>query len=238
MGKWTFPLAASLGLIGTLLLSTTATAAVTGISYRATMSPQKQSNKDFGPASITNSIDTFYSGGFIPTPTQTALLFSTDIRFTPGKLATCQLGQINTVPEAQANAACGASRIGQGSAVVNGGTLTGKVAAYNGVPSGKSPTVYLHVDIFSGPAYVFSTTLTGILNGKTNTLVVSIPPTGTSITHFDVTIGKKKTGKKKGKPTYYVMARCHKKWVNTATTRFSDGTSRASQSVQKCKPKK
>ena len=47
-----------------------------------------------------------------------------------------------------------------------------------------------------------------------------------------------KSGKKKGKTTYFVMARCHKKWVNSAVTRFADGSTRGSQSVQKCKPKK
>ena len=239
MSKRKHVLASSLGVVGALLVSGTASAAVTGISYTATVSPKKQESKNFGPASIANNIETFYTGGFTPTPTQTVLLFSTDLKFTPGKVAQCQLNLINTVPEAQANAACGASRIGQGSAIINGGALTGKVAAYNGTPSGGSPSVYLHVDVFtSSGGYAFSTTLTGVLNTATNTLVVQIPPTGTSITHFDATINKVKSGKKKGKLTYYVMARCHKKWVNTATTRFADGSTKASQSVQKCKPKK
>ena len=239
MSKRKYVLAASLGVIGALLMSGTAAAAVTGISYTASVSPKKQSNKTFGPASISNNIETFYTGGFMPTATETAIVFSTDLKFTPGNVARCQLSQINTAPEAQANAACGASRIGQGSAIINGGVLTGKVAAYNGTPSGSSPSVYLHVDVFtSSGAYAFSTTLTGVLNLHTNTLTVMIPPTGTSITHFDATINKVKSGKKKGKATYYVMARCHKKWVNSAVTRFADGSTRGSQSVQKCKPKK
>ena len=87
-------------------------------------------------------------------------------------------------------------------------------------PSGGSPTIGLHTDIFTGSgAYAFSTTLTGILNTGANTLTVAIPPTGTSITHFETTINKKKSGKKKGQTTYYVMARCKKKkWVNSETT--------------------
>jgi hypothetical protein len=239
MSKRKYVLAASLGVVGALLMSGTASAAVTGISYTASVSPKKQSNKTFGPASISNNIETFYTGGFLPTATETAIVFSTDLKFTPGNVARCQLSQINTAPEAQANAACGASRIGQGSAIINGGVLTGKVVAYNGTPSGGSPSVYLHVDVFtSSGGYAFSTTLTGVLNLHTNTLTVMIPPTGTSITHFDTTINKVKSGKKKGKATYYVMARCHKKWVNSAVTRFSDGSTRGSQSVQKCKPKK
>lgn len=240
MSKRTYVLASSLGVIAALLMSGTASAAVTGISYTATVSPKKQESKNFGPASIANNIETFYTGGFAPIPTQTVLQFSRDLKFTPGNVAQCQLNQINTAPEAQANAACGASRIGQGSAIINSGALTGKVAAYNGTPSGGRPSVYLHVDVFtSGGNYTFSTTLTGVLNTGTNTLVVQIPPTGTSITHFDATINKVKSGKKKGKTTYYVMARCKKKkWANTATTVFADGSSQSSRSVQKCKQKK
>ena len=80
----------------------------------------------------------------------------------------------------------------------------------------------------------FSTTLTGVLNTSANTLTVAIPPTGTAITHFETTITKKKSGKK----TYYVMARCKKKkWVNSETTTFNDGTSQSATSVQKCKQK-
>ena len=240
MSKRKYVLAASLGVIGALLMSGTASAAVTGISYTAQVSPKKQSSKTFGRASISNSIETFYTGGFTPVPTQTVIQFSRNIKFTPGKVAQCQLNLINTAPESQANAACGASRIGQGSAIINGGALTGKVAAYNGVPSSGSPSVYLHVDVFTpAGAYAFSTTLTGTLNtSRLNTLSVLIPPTGTSITHFDTTINKVKSGKKKGKPVYYVMARCHKKWSNTATTRFADGSTRSSLSAQKCKSTK
>ena len=74
MSKRKYVLAASLGVIGALLMSGTASAAVTGISYTATVSPKKQSNKTFGPASISNNIETFYTGGFLPTPTETALV--------------------------------------------------------------------------------------------------------------------------------------------------------------------
>ena len=61
-----------------------------------------------------------------------------------------------------------------------------------------------------------------MLNTGANTLTVAIPPTGTSITHFETTINKKKSGKK----TFYVMARCKKKkWATSETTTFNDGTS-------------
>ena len=69
------------------------------------------------------------------------------------------------MPQSQSDATCGASKVGSGEATINGGILTGKVAAYNGIPSGGSPTIGLHTDVFtSSGSYAFSTTLTGILN--------------------------------------------------------------------------
>ena len=176
---------------------------------------------------------------FSPTGTQTVLTFTKDIKFTPGNIPQCNLGSISTVPQSTSDATCGASKVGSGEATINGGILTGKVAAYNGIPSGGSPTIGLHTDVFtSAGTYAFSTTLTGILNTGSNTLTVSIPPTGTSITHFSTTINKRKSGKKKGQTTYYVMARCKKKkWVNSETTTYSNGQSITATSTQKCKQK-
>ena len=202
-----------------------------------TTSPTKQQKKTFGTVgSFTNVVDTIYSGGFTPTGTQTVLTFTKDIKFTPGNIPQCNLGSISTVPQSQSDATCGASKVGSGEATINGGILTGKVAAYNGIPSGGSPTIGLHTDVFtSSGSYAFSTTLTGVLNTGSNTLTVAIPPTGTAITHFSTTINKKKSGKK----TFYVMARCKKKkWVNSETTHYSDGSSITASSTQKCKQKK
>ena len=243
MSKRKYVLAGSLGVIGALLVSGTASATVTGFTYSDTISPQKQSAKTFGPAAIHNSLDTFYTqgGGFAPTPTTTVVQFSKDIKFTPGNLAQCDLSSISTKPDSTAMSLCGKSKVGVGSVVVNGGALTGKVTAYNGIPSGGGvPPIGFNTDQFTqSGAYSFSTTGIGTLDTKTNTLTTPIPPTGTSLTHFEVAIGKIKTGKKKGKTTYYVMARCKKKkWTDVATESFSDGSSRSATSVQKCKAKK
>jgi hypothetical protein len=236
MRKRKYLLGALLGVIGALVVSGTASAALTGQTYTVTTLPAKQQKKVFGPVgSFKNVVDTNYSGGFSPTGTQTVLTFSRDIKFTPGNIPQCNLAAINTVPQATSDAMCGASKVGTGSATINGGALTGVVAAYNGQPSGGSPTIGLHTDVFIGGAYSFSTTLTGVLNTSSNTLTVSIPPTGTAITHFETTITKKKSGKK----TFYVMARCKKKkWVNSETTTFNDGSSTTATSIQKCKQKK
>ena len=237
-----YVVSASLGVIGALAVSGTAAAAVTGFTYGANISPSKQSAKTFGPAAITSTLDTTYApGGFNPTPTTTVVKFSKDIKFTPGNLPQCNLSAISTAPDSTAMSQCAASKVGTGSVIVNNGVLTGKVTAYNGIPSGGgSPPIGFHTDLFlPNGAYSFSTTGIGTLNTKTNTLTTPIPPTGTSLTHFEVAIGKIKTGKKKGKPTYYVMARCKKKkWTDMATETFSDGSSLASTSTQKCKAKK
>jgi hypothetical protein len=236
MRKRKYLVGALLSVIGALVVSGTASAAVTGQAYTVTTSPAKQDKKVFGPVgSFKNVVDTNYSGGFTPFGTQTVLTFTKDIKFTPGNIADCNLSAISTVPQASSDATCGASKVGTGSAIINGGLLTGKVAAYNGTPSGGSPTIGLHTDVFlpSG-AYSFSTTLTGVLNTGANTLTVNIPPTGTAITHFETTITKKKSGKS----TFYVMARCKKKkWTNSETTTFNDGSSTTASTTQKCKQK-
>jgi len=236
MRKRKYLIGALLSVIGALVVTGTASAAVTGQTYTVVTSPPKQDKKVFGPvASFANTVDTAYSGGFTPNATQTVLTFTKDIKFTPGTIPQCNLSTISTVPQAQSDAACGASKVGTGSATINGGALTGKVAAYNGQPSGGSPTIGLHTDVFTGSTYAFSTTLTGVLNTSSNTLTVSIPPTGTSITHFETTITKIKSGKK----SFYVMARCKKKkWTNSETTTFNNGTQTTASTTQKCKQKK
>ena len=240
MNKPKYVLVASLGVIAALLVSGTASAAVTDFSFTATVSPKKQSAKKFGAAALTSNLEASYTGEFAGTPTTSVVQFSKNIKFTPGKLAQCDLSSISTVPDSTAMARCGKSMVGQGSVVVNDGALTGKVTAYNAVPSGGSPTIGFHADLFSpSGAYAFSATGVGIVNTETNVLTALPPPPGITLTHFDMAIGKVKTGKKKGKKTYYVMARCKKKeWVNTATEAFANGSTRSSTSVQKCKVKK
>ena len=187
MRKHKYLVGTLLSVIGALAVSSTASAAVTSQYYRVVAKSPKQQKKVFGPLkSFKNTVDTNYTGGFSPFGTQTVLRFTKDIKFTPGKIKKCDLGAINTMPQAQSDAICGASKVGTGSATINGGLLRGVVVAYNGRPSGGSPTLGLHTDVYlpSG-AYSFSTTLTGVLNTRANTLTVSIPPTGTAITHFE-----------------------------------------------------
>jgi hypothetical protein len=232
MRKRKYLIGALLSVVGALVVSGTASAAVTGQTYSVTTSPPKQDKKVFGPVgAFTNVVDTNYSGGFSPVASTTVLTFSRDIRFTPGSIPQCPLASVNNKPLATAKAACASSQVGQGSALINGGALHAVVTAFNGQPSGGQPTILLHTSVNND---ALDPVLTGVLNTSSNTLTVTIPNTGTAITHFDTTINKVKSGKK----TYYVMARCKKKkWVNSETTHFNDGTSVTATSVQKCKQK-
>ena len=133
--------------------------------------PSKAPKKTFvAVKSMKTTVDTNYTGPFTPNANQTSVSFSKDVKFTQGNIAKCNLSTISTVPEATTESTCGARRVGSGAATINGGALTGKVAAYNGLPSGGSPTIGLHTDVFtSSGAYAFSTTLTGVLNTGANT---------------------------------------------------------------------
>ena len=230
MRKLSYPIGALLALVvASALMAGTASATVNSQTYQSTVAPKKQQAKAFGRASLSTVIDTQYQG-FTPAPSQTVIKFSKDIKFTPGKTARCPLSSIQSKPTAAAKAACASSVVGQGDAQLNNGGLNAVITAFNGPPSGGA-TVYLHVDINNGSLII---DLTGILNTKANTLTVAgIPNTpGSVLTHFAVTINKVKTGK----GTFYVGARCKKKkWVNSETTTFADGTTKSGTSVQKCK---
>jgi len=238
IGIRTFSIAVAVGVMVALVLAVTASAAVVGQTLSVTASSHKQPKNQFGPLkSLVTALDTSYAPPFTPNATLTVLSYSGDISFRPGRLAQCDLSQISTVPASTAQSICGAAQVGQGSAVINNGGLTGQVIAYNGVPTGGNPTIGLHTDLFVGGTYSFSTTLTGVLNVKSNNLSISIPPTGTSITSFDTTINKIRTGKQNGQPIYYAMARCRQgKWVSGETTTFDNGQQLSATAVQKCKP--
>jgi hypothetical protein len=233
MRKRKYLIGALLGVIGALIVSGTASAAVTGQTLAVSASPPKQDKKVFGPvSSFSNTVDTAYSGGFSPVASTTILTYTKDIKFTPGTIPQCPLASVNNKPAATAKAACAGSIVGSGSALINGGALSAVVTAFNGQPSGGQPTILLHTSVNND---ALDPVLTGVLNTSSNTLTVAIPNTGTAITHFQTTINKVKSGKK----TYYVMARCKKKkWVNTETTNFNDGSTTTASSTQKCKQKK
>jgi hypothetical protein len=238
MRKRGFLIGAMLGVLGALVLSGTAVAG-SPIAHKLTtiISPKKQDKKKFGAVSLHNITDTTYDN-FVASPSSREALFrfSKDVRIgAAGNLPSCPQATLNaaTTPAA-VQSACGASVVGSGFALVNGGT--GAFTAQNPVVLvvGGPTTMYIWVRIAGA--------LTLVLNGQWNlnahTLdVTGLPNTpGTALTIFDTTMPKKKTGKS----TFYVMARCgkKKKWVTSETVTFQNGQQLSSTSTQKCTQKK
>lgn len=224
------------GLIGSLVIAGSASAVVTGQTLTVNATPTKQQKKARGAiGTFFTAIDTAYTPPFTPVGTRIVLTFPNDFKFTPGNALVCPTNLISTVPEAQADAACPGAKHASGSVLINNGLLTGKVAAYRGSPVNGQDVLLIHIDIFAAGTYTFTTTLTGLFDPAAHSLSVPIPPTGTAITHFDLTAEKFKTGKK----TYFITARCKKKrWVFSETTSFNDGSSITATSTQKCKQRK
>ena len=233
MRKRGFLIGAVAGVLGALSLSSVASAVPTSQTLQATLSPAKQSKKTFGGASLHNIIDTTFDN--FPTsqsPRQTVFTIDPNIKFTNGNVPACQLSQIQGKFTAQAQAACPQSIVGNGIVQVNGGAVGGTVTIFGGGPT----TMYIQTDI--GPSAT-SLTIVGTLSGRTLTFS-NIPNTpGLVLSKFDTTFNKRKTGKKKGSATFYVMARCKKKkWVNSESTNFYSGQTLSASSSQKCKQKK
>lgn len=221
------------GVLGALSLSSIASGAPTSQTLQATIAPAKQSKKTFGAASLHAVIDTAFDN--FPTsqsPRQTIFTIDPNIKFVNGNVPVCPLTQIQGKFTAQAQAACPQSIVGGGSVQVNGGAIGGTVTIFGGGPT----TMFVQTDI--GPAAT-SLTIIGRLAGRSLTFS-NIPNTpGLVLSKFDVTFNKRKTGKKKGTPTYYVMARCKKKkWANSESTNFYSGETLSASASQKCKQKK
>jgi hypothetical protein len=233
MRKRTLLIGAVAGVLGALSLSSIASAAPTSQTLRATVSPAKQSTKTFGAASLHAIIGTTFDNFTTSqSPRQTVFTVDRNIKFTSGNVPVCQLSQIQGKFDAQARAACPQSIVGGGTVQVNGGAIGGTVTIFAGGPT----TMYVQTDIGPGATTL---TIVGTLAGRTLTFS-NIPNTpGLVLSNFDVTFNKRKTGKKKGTPTFYVSARCKKKkWTNSESTSFYSGETLSASSTQKCKQKK
>jgi hypothetical protein len=221
---------ALVGVIGALAFSGTASAAPLSQSLETTVSPAKQSAKQFGGASLHNVISTVVDNfAASQSPKTTTFTIDPNVKFVNGNIPVCPLSAIQGKFTAQAQAACPQSITGNGTVQVNGGAIGGTVTFFSGGPS----TIYVQTDI--GPNAT-SLTIIGTISGKTLTFS-NIPNTpGLILTKFDTTFVKRKTGKK----TFYFMARCKKgKWKTSETTNFYSGeTLTASAPPENCKAKK
>ena len=233
MSKRSLLIGAVAGVLGALSLGSVATAAPTSQTLQTTLSPAKQSKRTFGGASLHAVIDTTFDNFTTSlSPRQTIFTIDKNIKFVNGNVPVCPLSQIQGKFTAQAQAACPQSIVGGGTVQVNGGAIGGTVTIFGGGPT----TMFVQADIGPGAT---SLTIIGRLAGKSLTFS-NIPNTpGLVLSKFDVNFNKRKTGKKKGTKTFYVMARCKKKkWTNSESTNFYSGETLSASSTQKCKQKK
>lgn len=229
---------------------------LTGQTITETVSSPAQDKKTPGPVTtFKTQVDTQYTATtppFTGKVSNTKVDFPKDFIFTPGKLPQCDPATIASADTAGAIAACGASQVGSGSAVLNGAVqnVPAVVTAFNGTLNGGLPTVLLHSR--TGPPLNTTATLIGTLRpgpggvyGKTLDVVVPLLAGGAFvITSFNTEIPKKQTvkkNKKKKKPAkFYVSAKCSKKIWNFQVRSTADAGNTAPQGTATvpCKQKK
>jgi hypothetical protein len=230
MRKRKYLVGALLGVIGALVVAAPAFAgSAQSQGLVTTLSPAKQSAKQFGGVSLHNIITTNYDNfAGSEGPQQTVFTIDPNVKFVNGNIPVCPLSAIKGKFTAQAQAACPQSITGSGTVEVNGGAIKGNVTFFSGGPN----TIYVQTDI--GPNFL-SLTIVGQIQGKKLTFGPIDRTPGNDLTKFDTTFNKRKTGKK----TFYVMARCKKKkWSTSETTNFYDGKVLSASSSMKCKQKK
>jgi hypothetical protein len=230
MRKRRYPISALLGVLGALGLASVSAAAPISQSLVATLSPAKQSKTTFGGASLHTVISTTFDNfATSQSPRETAFTIDPNIKFTNGNVPACQLGQIQGLFTAQAQAACPGSIVGSGSVEVNGGAISGTVTIF----AGGATTMYVQTDIGPGAT---SLTIVGSLAGRTLTFS-NIPNTpGLVLSNFDVLFNKRQVGKTKDTALFYVSARCkNKRWTSSESTTFYSGETLSASASQSCK---
>jgi hypothetical protein len=251
------------GLVSALAFSSVASADITGLIATVNVTPSKQDKKVRGPVNVFFESDGIHTGvlqgdpqcvtanlacRFFPPSTRTLLTFPTDFKFDPGNLPDCPLASLQGKTTASARAACPKSVVGTGTNIqgfLDGRLVTGTITAFNGVPSGGFPSLYLHVDL---PGVASKPILQASIQG--NKLDVVIPPVpGSAIDDFTTTLngklvtGKKKLGNGKVKKKYYFSAKCSTgTWTTTETVTYSisptSSKTLTDQFIGKCTKKK
>jgi hypothetical protein len=221
------------------LFAAGASAAVTSQTMSGNALPTSQSQTELGAVSANVTFDLGYDSMFTPNLTEVVVHFDNDFAFDPAGISECNLSTIATVPESSAKALCPTSQVGAGDLSINGGLLTGSIVAFNGVPSGATPTIGLHTDVFTAAhAYAFSLTLYGSLlpssrGGDYGTaLDFTYPPTGTTITHFNLTLQNQASSGHS-----YVSARCadsDRVWDYVTDFHFNSGGPSSAKATQGC----
>lgn len=249
-------------VVGTLALTVSvamagsAQAVLSGQTLTTVVAPAKQQFKKFRAVKrIRVGVDTQYSGAnFTPKAVNTKVHFDRHFRFFAGRLPRCAPASLANTTTEQANARCGAARVGFGTSFVTNGAqgAQGLVTAYNGTPVGGRQQLLLHNRI--GPPLNATSVLSGVLRpsdqgrlyGWMLDVTVPILPLGFVITHFDTTVPKRLTkpkNKKKNKPArFFVENRCrdrNRQWDFLAVTTYNTGFQTFAPAQQSCKvPKK
>lgn len=240
---------AALASVVALSSVSVASADIVGLRIGASVTPSKQKKKERGPVKVFFESNDIHQGPFgvspcaigcyaFPPSVRSFITFPPDLKFTPGTIPDCNLSSLIGKSTDLAKQACPKSVVGGGlnvQAFSDGTKRNGVITAFNGAPSGGNPSLYLHVDL---PGVATKPILTGVISG--HTLDVAIPPVpGAVIDHFDTTLNKIVSGKKKGKKTYYVSSSCKKKnWTTTEDVTYSNGQHEVASVSQKCKQKK
>ena len=249
------------GLVGAVALSSVALADVTGVTIEQGLTPVKLSKKTRQGVSTFFSSNDTHSGAFLgqpgclignegpacfsyPPSVKSVVTFPKQLKFNPGNMPDCNLSSLVGQSTAGAKAACPNSIVGQGTnvqAFSDGSTRSGAITAFNGVPSGGLPSVYLHVDL---PGVTTKPILNGVVAG--NVITTTIPPVpGTVIERFAITFNKvvskktrnRKTGKVK--KTFYVSSKCPKpNYTVTEDVIYQNGKTLSASTPGHCKPKK
>lgn len=242
------------GLAAAVVLSSVASAAVTGLSIEYSVTPSKGDKKVRNGVSTTFVSDDVHDG-FLPCPLGTAdtagcrayppsrksvVTFSENLQFNPGNLPDCSLGQLVGKTSAQALSSCPRSHVGEGTNTQlfsDGRTLDGLITIFNGAPTGGNPTIYLHVDV---PGVETKPILNGTIRG--NVVTTDVPPIpGSVIERFAITFDKTVTAQKKNrktgkvKKTFYQMGNCSQRnFITREDVTYADGTTLSATVPGRC----
>lgn len=221
------------------VIPASASAAITSQTVTVAASPTKVTKKAkkgskpkyATPVALTVGTHAVYSATAPspPNPTPVATLvnldFDNDFTFTTKGIPTCNPTALTGTTTAAAQAVCGPSQVGTGSANLVGivGPATAVVSAFNGTPVNGQPQLLLHTRV--GAPLNTTAILPGVLTkspvaGFGTRLVVTVPPLAggyEALTDFVTTVDKrfkvkkKVNGKTKKIKSGYVTAVCQDK---------------------------
>jgi hypothetical protein len=229
MRKRNYLIGASLGVIGALVVASTAFGGVpTNQTTNVKVSPSKvKPNTPAGLQILTAATYTDFNAS--PPPKEALFKIGKGITLNNGSRPACSSATLQAATTTTAvNSACQKSVVGTGSAIVNGGTSP-LFPGTNPVLLVKGPGSTLFIWVRIGGAQTL------VLNGQyakgPNTLDVTGLPNvaGVDLTQFNVNIPK-------AGQNSYVKATCKgSKWVTTETVTFYSGTVLIGKAQQKCK---